>query len=232
MPLRLFLALAAFAQPAAAAGPPPVPAEAPPPLKCEKGPLHRTFGGTAWQVYGCEDKSTLAVAAEEGNPAAPFYFILYPKGDGRELYGEGSGDRKATAPAYEDLKRLDAAAIAALLAEAEQAGVAPAAAPAAEQAPVPPTRARTHQPNLFGDMDYPAAAIRAREQGTVEYEIGVGANGRVERCTILVSSGSAILDSATCRMIQARARFTPALDAEGRPTSDSVRGRMIWRLPR
>ncbi|HYI41061.1 MAG TPA: energy transducer TonB [Allosphingosinicella sp.] len=60
----------------------------------------------------------------------------------------------------------------------------------------------------------------------------MGPDGRVERCTILVSSGSAILDSETCRMIRARARFTAALDSEGRPTSDSLRGGTSFRLPR
>jgi len=157
MPLSLLLALVALAEPSPAPAA-PAPAGTPPALKCEKGPLQRSFGGTAWLVYGCEDKATLVVWAAEGNPAAPFYFILFPKGESRELYGEGTGDQKATAPAFEDLKRLDAAAIAALLAEAEQAGAAP------EPPPVPPTRARMKQPNLFADLDYPPAAIRAGEE--------------------------------------------------------------------
>jgi hypothetical protein len=119
--------LAAFAAFAAApAAPGPAPAEARPSLECDKGPLHRSFGGTAWRVYGCEDKETLVVAAAPGNPAAPFYFILSGKGESRSLYGEGTGERKATAPAFEDLKRLDEAAIAALVAATERAGAAAA----------------------------------------------------------------------------------------------------------
>jgi TonB family protein len=222
----LLLALAALAGPAADAEPPPAAPE--PSLNCEKGPLRRSFGGTDWLVYGCDDKATLVAAAAEGNPAAPFYFVLYPKGDSRELYGEGIGDRKATAPAFEDLKRLDPAAIAALLAEAERAGTAGSAAPG--QTPLPATRARASRPGL--DLDYPAAALRAGEEGTVEYEIVVGPDGRVEGCSILVPSGSAILDSATCRMVQTRARFTPARDAKGRPTSDTLRETRVWKLPK
>ncbi|HEX8381645.1 MAG TPA: energy transducer TonB [Allosphingosinicella sp.] len=227
MPLGPLLALAALGAPPAA--PAPAPAESPPPLSCEKGPLRRSFGGTGWLVFGCEDKATLVVAAEEGNPAAPFYFILYPKDGERGIYGEGDGDKKATAPAFEDLQRLGPAALAALLAAAEQAG--PAAAPEPARTAVPAIRARAKQPNLFADLDYPPAALRAGEEGTVEYETEVAASGRVERCSVLVPSGSAILDSETCRMIQARARFTPARDSAGRPTSDRVRGRMNWRLP-
>ncbi|HYI41059.1 MAG TPA: hypothetical protein VE053_12150 [Allosphingosinicella sp.] len=129
--MKLLLALAGLAAPAVPAPvPAPAPSEAPPPLKCEKGPLNRTFGGTAWHVFGCEDKATLVFWAATGNPAAPFYFISFPKGGTRELYGEGTGDKKATAPAFEDLKRLDAAAIGALLAAVEQAGAAPAPEPA------------------------------------------------------------------------------------------------------
>ena len=126
--MKLVLAPAAFAAAfaAAPAASGSAPAEAQPSLDCDKGPLHRSFGGTAWLVYGCEDKRTLVVAAARGNPAGPFYFILYRKGESLELYGEGTGDRKATAPAFEDLKRLDAGAVAALLAATEQAAAATA----------------------------------------------------------------------------------------------------------
>ena len=223
----LLLALAALAS-APPAEPQPAPADPKPSLNCAKGPLHRSFGGTAWLVYGCDDKATLVVVAAEGNPASPFYFIFYPKGEERGLYGEGNGDRKATAPAFEDLKRLDSAAVEALLAEAERAGPASAAGPGA--APLPPTRARAIRPDL--DLDYPPAALRAGEEGIVEYELAIGANGRVEACSILVSSGSAILDSETCRMVRARARFAPARDSEGRPVPDRLRERTSWRLPR
>ncbi|HEX8309597.1 MAG TPA: energy transducer TonB [Allosphingosinicella sp.] len=92
--------------------------------------------------------------------------------------------------------------------------------------------ARSKFPNLFAELDYPPAAIRAGEEGTVEFGLRIGPNGRVERCDVLVSSGSAILDSETCRMIRMRARFVPALDSEGRTTWDSLRGRTVWRLPR
>ena len=46
------------------------------PMSCEIGPAHRTFGGTPWLVYSCEDGKSLAVITETGSIAAPFYFIL------------------------------------------------------------------------------------------------------------------------------------------------------------
>jgi protein TonB len=107
-----------------------------------------------------------------------------------------------------------------------------AAAPAQAAKPRGPTRALPRMPGSISNMDYPAAALRAGEEGIVEYEVRIGADGRAERCTILVSSGSAILDMTTCRLIQTRVRFTPARDADGRPTTDRQSGKMVWRLPR
>ncbi|HYD36402.1 MAG TPA: energy transducer TonB, partial [Allosphingosinicella sp.] len=55
--------------------------------------------------------------------------------------------------------------------------------------------------------------------------------GRVTDCTVTASSGSAALDSATCRLMKQRARFTPARDSDGHPTSDSVSNAIRWVLP-
>jgi len=94
-----------------------------------------------------------------------------------------------------------------------------------------PARAKANLASLFSDLDYPAAALAAREQGAVGFALDVGANGRVSGCTITQSSGSSELDSATCRLIQSRARFTPATDAGGATVPDKVRGRIVWVLP-
>jgi TonB family protein len=103
-----------------------------------------------------------------------------------------------------------------------------ASAPALE--PVPPVRARTHQPNLFSDRDYPASARRLGQRGRVTYEIRVAPNGRIDRCRILVSSRVPVLDQTTRRLLQERARFSPARDAGGKPTFDTLTGSMNWRL--
>jgi protein TonB len=96
---------------------------------------------------------------------------------------------------------------------------------------VTPARAKANLVSLFSDKDYPADALAAREQGIVGFALDVGPNGRVSGCTITRSSGSSELDSATCRLIRSRARFTPALDAAGATISDEVRGRINWVLP-
>jgi periplasmic protein TonB len=96
---------------------------------------------------------------------------------------------------------------------------------------VTPARAKANLTGLFLDEDYPAAALAAREQGDVGFSLDVGPNGRVSNCTITRSSGSTLLDDATCRVIGSRARFTPALDVTGAPVPDRIAGKIVWKLP-
>lgn len=106
-------------------------------------------------------------------------------------------------------------------------GLAPASVAAAEPEPARPLATL---PTLFTDADYPAAALRNHEQGPVGFRLEVGPDGRPSACSVASSSGSQALDSTTCRLLMERARFRPARDAEGRATSDSITGRIVWRL--
>ena len=86
-------------------------------------------------------------------------------------------------------------------------------------------------PSLFSADDYPAAALRAEEEGLVTFRIAIDREGRVAGCDIVSSSGSASLDSTTCRLIRTRARFQPARTAKGQKTADVMYGRVWWRFP-
>jgi protein TonB len=70
--------------------------------------------------------------------------------------------------------------------------------------------------------DYPRAANDAGTQGTLWSRYVVGTDGRVKSCTVTRSSGSALLDDTTCRLIIERFRYRPARDANGRRTTDVV----------
>lgn len=83
---------------------------------------------------------------------------------------------------------------------------------------------------LFSGDDYPADAQMRDEQGTVGVELKIDKQGRVSRCNIAQSSNSKSLDSATCRILQQRARFTPARDNSGQPVEDTYTQRITWRL--
>jgi protein TonB len=115
--------------------------------------------------------------------------------------------------------------------------ITPTAPPAPPAPPPPPApkmeaaRAKANLASYVSDSDYPASAIRAEEQGLTVFKLDVGANGRVTNCTVTSSSGSSALDSATCRIMRSRARFTPAKDTSGNAVPDTTVGRIRWVLP-
>ncbi|MDQ4087219.1 MAG: TonB family protein [Pseudomonadota bacterium] len=111
------------------------------------------------------------------------------------------------------------------------AAVSPATSVSALPRTVEPARAPASLASYVSPDDYPTSALRNREQGTTRFRLTVGADGRVTDCTITGSSGSAALDSATCRIMRSRARFTPARDSNGNPTSDTVGASLTWRIP-
>ncbi len=78
--------------------------------------------------------------------------------------------------------------------------------------------------------DYPPDAMKAGQEGTTGFALTIGTDGKISKCSIEKSSGSASLDAATCRILTSRARFTPALDPEGRPSTGIYRSRIAWRL--
>lgn len=112
---------------------------------------------------------------------------------------------------------------------------APPRPPAPPPPPAPPrvvepTRPTANLQGLITAEDYPAAAQRNEETGTVAVRLTVGTNGRVSNCTVTSSSGSSSLDSTTCRLLRSRARFTPAKDNRGQPIADTTSTRITWRL--
>ena len=90
-------------------------------LKCEIGPLQKQFGGTNWLVYACDDRKSVVFVTAPDNPAAPFYFIYYPKDGGYTLSGEGTGNKEATKATFDELKNMPFKEIQNLIIEAENA---------------------------------------------------------------------------------------------------------------
>ena len=111
---------------------------------------------------------------------------------------------------------------------------APPAPPPPPPAPprvVEPARARANLAGLISSDDYPPAALRNEEQGTVRVRLTIDTSGRVTGCSVTQSSGSSSLDQTTCRLLQRRARFTPARDNQGQPIGDTVTSPPIrWQI--
>lgn len=80
--------------------------------------------------------------------------------------------------------------------------------------------------------DYPARALREEREGTTGFRVTVGPDGRVTDCQITSSSGHSDLDQATCDNVRRRARFAPATDGEGNPTTGSYQNRVRWVIPK
>ncbi len=127
-----------------------------------------------------------------------------------------------------------------------QTVVAPPVAPyippvvAAPPPPPPPppaphkvesARAQGSLTGLFSDEDYPASASAAGAEGTAQAELTIGPDGRVQSCSLTRSTGNNALDAATCSILRRRAKFTPAKDSNGNPTTDTYQSPPIsWRL--
>lgn len=87
----------------------------PAPLSCDIGPVNKTYGKTPWVIYSCNDNKTVVFVSAAESPAMPFVFTYYAKQSGYQLYGEGTGNKQATAAAYSELKQLSEADILRLI---------------------------------------------------------------------------------------------------------------------
>ncbi len=117
----------------------------------------------------------------------------------------------------------------------------PRAAPPAPAAPPPPPPPVAKRPNPVpkgnpgnwaNTNDYPSRALQQEREGTTGFRVTVGANGRVTSCEISSSSGHPDLDQATCTNVTRRARFDPALDSNGQPTTGTYSNRVRWQIPK
>ena len=113
----------------------------------------------------------------------------------------------------------------------------PPVAPAPPAPPPPPRKVQSAQSargdlrSLFSADDYPASAQSSGAEGTAQATLTISPDGRVVGCNLIRSTGNGALDSATCNILRRRAKFTPARDSNGNPTSDTITTpSIVWRL--
>lgn len=82
------------------------------------------------------------------------------------------------------------------------------------------------------DSDYPREADEQGVSGSLTVRYVVGIDGRVPRCRVTRSSGSAVLDETTCRLIMERFRFKPGHDGRGRPFEATIVSNQDWVIER
>jgi len=81
----------------------------------------------------------------------------------------------------------------------------------------------------INQRDYPKGQPRRRgvEEKVVAYYT-VRPNGRVTNCRIVQSSGNALLDQSTCRLIEERFRYRPARNSAGQAVADETGWQQVW----
>ena len=100
----------------------------------------------------------------------------------------------------------------------------------------PPSRAKGATAKNQGSWaariqeNYPTRAQREERQGRVGVRVTIGPDGKVSGCSVTSSSGSPDLDQAACDGMQRYARYNPALDDSGNPTSGSASTAIVYRL--
>jgi protein TonB len=93
-------------------------------------------------------------------------------------------------------------------------------------------REATRIAGALANRDYPRSALRERAEGNVAVRYTIRPDGRVEDCRIMRSSGYKELDETTCRLIEKRFRYRPALDRSGRAVAATEYKSYDWYLPR
>jgi len=112
-----------------------------------------------------------------------------------------------------------------------------AAPPPAPPPPPPaPSKAKGASPKGLSSWaariqaNYPTRAAREEREGRVGVRVGIGPDGRVTSCSVTSSSGSSDLDEAACDGMSRYARFNPAIDTAGNPTTDSYSTTIVYKL--
>lgn len=118
---------------------------------------------------------------------------------------------------------------------------APSVAPATARRPAAPTiaHASAARSAAVGAVRVPAQWLsggptdadnrHGRYTGTVVVQFTVGADGRASNCVAARGSGNADLDAMTCRLVEERTRFRPALDSQNRPVVSQAQAIYEWR---
>jgi TonB family protein len=85
--------------------------------------------------------------------------------------------------------------------------------------------------NWLNSNDYPKDLLRQHKAGLVQFRLTVGADGKPTHCNIQRSTRPEGFDKAVCEGLMRRARFTPALDANGQAIASFWRSAVHFDVP-
>lgn len=78
--------------------------------------------------------------------------------------------------------------------------------------------------------DYPKNMLLARQSAIIEFRLNVGPDGTPTACRIQSTTRPKEFDDAVCKSVMRRARFLPALDADGVPIASYYRDSVHFRI--
>ncbi|WP_343528331.1 energy transducer TonB [Sphingomonas sp.] len=87
----------------------------------------------------------------------------------------------------------------------------------------------TNPADWFRPSDYPAGPANMGMGGAVIIRLLIGADGSVRDCAVTKSGGDKAFQDATCHAATERAKFRPAIDAEGKPVTSVWLKRINWK---
>lgn len=130
------------------------------------------------------------------------------------------------------LSPADAAPLVTCLAESPQP-FAPANAPFMQRSwtfvPLLPNQPVSIRSRGNPSFDYPPKALSEAREGTSRVGVTIGTDGRIDDCVVIVSSGHADLDAASCRVAR-RSTYLPATDANGEPVEFKAEQNLVWKM--
>ncbi|MGB7373453.1 energy transducer TonB [Pontixanthobacter sp.] len=91
---------------------------------------------------------------------------------------------------------------------------------------------RSNPERWLTSADYPSDLLRKGSQGIVNFRLSVDATGNPTQCHIQQSTRPEGFDSAVCRALMKRARFEPAMTAEGEAIASFWRSTVRFQVGR
>lgn len=79
--------------------------------------------------------------------------------------------------------------------------------------------------------DYPNEMLSAGQPALVSFRLSIGPDGVPTACHIQATTRPKEFDNAVCKSVMRRARFSPALDAQGQPLASYYQNNVYFALP-
>jgi outer membrane biosynthesis protein TonB len=79
--------------------------------------------------------------------------------------------------------------------------------------------------------DYPVGMLSAGQPALVNFRLSIGPDGAPTGCYIQATTRPKEFDNAVCKSVMKRARFSPALDAQGQPLASYYQNSVYFEIP-